>query len=415
MIEVLFYLFLNALRIYTIHRFVGLFFHKSSQRRFMAYYYLAYYVVNSAAYLLVDFDKLNLAINVFGLLLVVIVSYEGNYKRKLLSVLASIGMALLTENIAWVIFLKGKDEQMLEYALFFSVFALFLLELIIEKTIRFHKGIELSFYKELLLILTFIGSMFVANVLIEGFYHNKLLLIISLCVLLMVNIAMFYLYEKLLDDYAKQKEEEIHRLQLVMFQNQLEIMRSANDVYKNMRHDMRHHTLMLSEYIGKGEKEKALKYLEKMNSYIETGRQYVDTGNECIDSIFNYVIDEVNKIGGNINTDIKIGEDLLIDDFVINVILSNLLINACEAIQKSKKKEINVSVRFDRGALKIRVCNTYAGTIIKNSKGFQSTKENKEGHGIGLASVRQSVESYGGEMKIDYTEEEFCVDILLYL
>lgn len=392
MIELAFYLFLNALRVYILYRFVGLFFHKASQRKCTQYCYLVYYAINCAVYLLVDFDKLNLTVNVLGLLSVVLLSYEGSYKRKLLSVLASIGMSLLTENIAWVIFLKGKDGKMLEYALFFSIFALFLLEVIIEKTIKFRKGVELSVYKDLLLILTFVGSMFIANVMVEGIYHNKVMLIIALCTLLVINITVFYLYEKLLDDYERKKEEQMHRVQLEMFQNQLEIMRNANASYKNMRHDMRHHALMLSEYIGKDEKEKAIKYLEKMNSYIEMGRQYVETGNECIDCIFNYVIGEVNKIGGKIETDIKIGEDFFIDDFNINIILSNLLLNAYEAIKKSGKKEIFAFMRFDRGVLKIKIRNTYNGDIVKNSMGFQSVKKIRLDMGLGFpVCVRQLI------------------------
>ena len=172
---------------------------------------------------------------------------------------------------------------------------------------------------------------------------------------------------------------------------------------------------MLSGYIEKGEEKKAIEYLEKMNNYIGAGRQYVDTGNECIDCILNYIIDEVNKMGGNIKTDIKIGENLLIEDFDINIILSNLLLNACEAIKKSEKKEIMAALKYDRGALKIRIHNTYTGTIIRNGDNFQSTKENKDGHGMGLANVRQAVDRYGGEMKTDYSEEEFYVGILLYI
>ena len=73
------------------------------------------------------------------------------------------------------------------------------------------------------------------------------------------------------------------------------------------------------------------------------------------------------------------------------------------------------ALKYDRGALKIRIHNTYTGTIIRNGDNFQSTKENKDGHGMGLANVRQMVAQYGGEMKIDYSEEEFYVGILLYI
>ncbi len=34
---------------------------------------------------------------------------------------------------------------------------------------------------------------------------------------------------------------------------------------------------------------------------------------------------------------------------------------------------------------------------------------------MGLANVRQAVDRYGGEMKTDYSEEEFYVGILLYI
>ncbi|MBD5473796.1 MAG: GHKL domain-containing protein [Lachnospiraceae bacterium] len=415
MIESLFYLFLNAFRIYIMHRFINLFFDKSMQKKRMPYCYAAYYIINCTVYLFMNSNVLNLLVSIIGLLLVVIFSYEGSGKRKTLSVIANAGVSLLTENIAWAIFTKGNEKDLMEFGFFFSIFLMFLLEVLIEKTVSFHKGVEISFFKEFLLIVIIISSMFVADVMVVGVYHNKLVLIISLCILLSMNIAIFYTYEKFLNDYAKQKEEEMHRLQLVMYQNQLRIMQSANDVYVNLRHDMKHHMIMLSEYIDKNEQEKALKYLEKMVNYIGINRQYVDTGNECIDCIFNYMIDEISKSGGLVKTDIKIGEKMLIDDFDINVILSNLLLNACEAIQKCERKEINIFMRYDRGTTKISIRNTYNGTVIESKKGLLSTKKDKRIHGIGLESVRKTVAKYDGEINTNYTENEFTVNILLYL
>lgn len=260
-----------------------------------------------------------------------------------------------------------------------------------------------------------VGSMFISNVLIEGYYHNTLLLIISLCILLAINIAVFYLYEKMLDDYVKQKDEEMYRLQLAMFQNQLKIMKSANDAYKIMRHDIKHHIFMISEYITKNENEKALQYLDKINYYAGNRSQYVRTGNECIDSIFNYIIDEINKSGGTVKTDIKVPDEMQIDDFDINVILSNLLLNACEAVRKCDQKEIQAMMKYDRGLLLIKISNTYNGVIRQKDGELSSTKQKVKEHGIGLASVRKTVEKYHGEMRIEYTDEEFIVKILMYV
>lgn len=413
--EVIFYLLLNAFRVYIMYRFVGLFFGHERQKKWLACVYFIFYMINSSGYLILNNDMVNLAINIGGLLLVIILGYQGNIWRKLLTVVASYGINLLTEDMAWVIFVKGKSDQMAEFGFFFSVFILFLLEIIIEKTIRLRKGIEIPSYKDLFLALISIGSMFICVILIEGVYQHIILLIVSLCVLILINIAVFYFYEKMLDDYAKQKDDEIYRLQLTMYQNQLQIMQSTNDAYKIMRHDMKHHMILISDYIKNNENEKALQYLDKINYYVDSGKQYVKTGNESIDSIFNYIIDEVHRNGGTVNADIKVAEEMVIDDFDINVILSNLLLNSCEAICMCDKKEIQAVMKYDRGILFIKISNTYNGVIEQKGGEFSSTKQDNKDHGIGLASVRRMVEKYSGDMHIEYTDEEFIVRIAMYI
>ncbi len=415
MLEVIFYLLLNLLRVYIMYRFFGLFFEQSRKKKGLSYSYLMFYVVNSLEYLFLNNDWINLIINIGGFLLIVMLGYQSSIKRKLLAAVAGCGIALLAEDIAWVIFVKGISSQMMEFGFFFSVFVLFLLEIIIEKTIRLRKGIDIPLYKDLLLILILAGSMFICVVLIEEVGQHIILLIVSLCVLLLINITVFYLYEKFLDDYVKQKEEELYRMQLTMYQNQLRIMQSANDTYKIMRHDLKHHMHLIKEYILNNENEKALQYFDKINYYVNSGNQYVETGNESIDSIFNYIIDEVNKNGGAVKTDIKVAERMLIDDFDINIILSNLLFNAYEAVSKCEKKEIQAVMKYDRGILVIKISNTYNGVIKQKGGELLSTKQNDKEHGIGLASVRKTIEKYDGDMRFEYTDKEFAVIILMYV
>lgn len=411
----LFYLLLNAFRIYVMYRFIGLFFDRDSIKPWVVWAYAAYFAINSSMYLLLESAIINIIVNVICLFLIIMTGYRGSIKRKLLSIAINHGMGNLSENIAWVIFVKGRSNQMEEFGFFFSVFILFFLETLIEKTIKLRKSIDVSFYKELFLIFISLGSMFIANIMIEGNYHNMILLVISLGILFMINISVFYFYEKVLNDYVKQKEEDMYKLQLTMYQNQLEMMQSANDAYRIMRHDMKHHMILLSDYIKRQENDNAIKYLEKMNYYINNDTQYVNTGNEEIDSIFNYVIGEIRKIDGNIETDIKIPRALPIEDFDINVILSNLLLNAKEAIRQCDRKEIAAVMRYDRGILKILIRNTYNGTVRRGTEGYISTKHDQKEHGIGLVSVKKTVAKYDGTMNIDYNDEEFKVDIFIYL
>ncbi len=415
MLEIGFYLLLNAFRVYIMYRFSKLFFKEESQKKWLPYAYIAFCMANSAGYLLLNNDMVNLIVNIGGLLFIILFGYIGNIKRKLLLAVAGYGMNLLTEDMAWVIFVKGRSEQMMEFGFFFSVFLFFLLEIFLEKCFDFHKKADIPLYKNLLLILISVGSMFISVTLVEGFYNNKTLLVVSLGILLLINMAVFYLFEKIQDDYFKKKEKEMYSQQLAMYQNQLKIMQSANDAYMAMRHDMKHHMILIADYIAKDEKDKVLQYFGKINDYIGNGEQYVETGNESIDSIFNYITDEVYKIGGTIYTKIKVAEAMNIDDFDINVILSNLLFNACEAISKCDEKRIFAIMKYDRGALIIKVSNTYNGEVKKSGENFLSTKQKSSEHGIGLANVRKTVEKYNGEMSVDYTDKEFEVKILVFV
>lgn len=413
--ETVFYLLLNTFRVYIMYRFSRLFFGPDKQKRWLKHSYAAFCIVNSLVHLTLSDGTVNLAVNIGGVLLVIICGYEGSIKRKLLTAAASFGINLLTEDMAWVIFVKGRNSQMMEFGFFFSVFLLFLIEFIIEKLLRFHKEIDIPLNKDLLLIVISAGSMFISVTMIEGFYQRYILLVVSLSILLLINMAVFYLYEKLQEDYLRQKEKEVYKQQLIMYRNQLKIMQNANDTYKSMRHNIKSHMFMISDYIAKNENEKALEYFEKMNYYVGNGEEYIKTGNESIDSIFNYFINEINEIKGKIKTDIKIAEGMRIDDFDMNVILSNLLMNACEAISKCEEKLIHAVMRYDRGALVIKIDNTYNGKVERNGEDFLSTKEDSSEHGIGLGSVKKTVEKYNGQMEISYTEKKFTVKILIYI
>jgi sensor histidine kinase regulating citrate/malate metabolism len=100
--------------------------------------------------------------------------------------------------------------------------------------------------------------------------------------------------------------------------------------------------------------------------------------------------------------------------FDCSVILGNLLENAIDAALKSKERFLSLDIRYTKGILRILVCNSYDENLKKKGSRFLTTKLQKEGHGIGLQSVRQIVNQHHGEMEIR-TDERFCVSVLLYV
>lgn len=409
----LFYLLMNAFRIYAAYRFLDILLNGNGYKRKRIYLYAGYFLGTSLINLS-GCKLLNLTAGAMGLIVIAVYGYGGSMIRKVFAAMVSLGIGALAEILAWVLFAEWDKMPVKSCGMFFSVFIFFTFEILIEKMVEFKRGIEIYFYKSILLVSMMMGSIFIAAVLVQNSYENTAYPVISLCILLIINCFVFYLYEKITDDRKSRKEKEMARMQLAMYQKQLKVMKNANETYKTMRHDLKHHTRMISDYIENAEYDKALKYLNRVNDYVVSSR-YIDTGNESMDGILNYMLDKISRIGGKITTDIHIAEELYIDDFDMNIILSNLLLNAYEAIWKSSKKELKITMKYDRGILSIGIRNTYNGIYIEKDGEMLSTKADAPGHGVGLLSVQRAVDKYHGDMAISHTSDSFSVNLFIYV
>ena len=114
------------------------------------------------------------------------------------------------------------------------------------------------------------------------------------------------------------------------------------------------------------------------------------------------------KFGNNLRTD-------FIEDLDLISIVGNLLDNAIEAAEKTKKDQhviCNMYMGNEGHLLVMEFYNSYILPLIKEREHYISTKRNPEDHGIGLHTVGKLVEKYGGVMRIEAGEEEFSVKIV---
>lgn len=94
-------------------------------------------------------------------------------------------------------------------------------------------------------------------------------------------------------------------------------------------------------------------------------------------------------------------------------VAANLLDNAIEAVSQNHEDNRSVTVRIDisKNRFFLQVKNPYEKEPVVSDGRFETTKESKEGHGLGLRSVRRIVEKYGMEMEIAMEGGMFCVTI----
>ena len=96
----------------------------------------------------------------------------------------------------------------------------------------------------------------------------------------------------------------------------------------------------------------------------------------------------------------------------MTTILANLLDNSIEAASKVETNRfINFYVNQFNDFVVINIVNSMKDRPINKNNRFKTTKKNHEG--LGIENVRKTLEQYEGTMVVDYTEDEFKVNIVI--
>nr|WP_312577622.1 ATP-binding protein [Sedimentibacter sp.] len=210
-------------------------------------------------------------------------------------------------------------------------------------------------------------------------------------------------------------EKQLLQQQNNAYSKQFEIINQSQENIKMLRHDMKNHITSLQSLIEINDNESALKYLKDIYNYCNYPDKYVKSGNSEIDSILNYKINKAARFGINVNTILNIPQKLSIQPFDLSVILGNLMDNAIEATLKlDRNRIINVSVEYERNVLYISISNPYDGKLLFKNNKLKTTHTDTENHGIGLSSVRKSINKYNGVLDTHHTDKIFYADVLIY-
>lgn len=260
------------------------------------------------------------------------------------------------------------------------------------------------------------GTLLSALMLISKIHAENLTgIIISIVILFVINIFVFYLYDELMKSYDEKMERALLLQQNNAYLKQLDIINQSQENIKIIRHDIKNHVLSLQSLIENDDNDGASEYLRTLANNTNYSDEYSKSGNSEIDSILNYKINKANIFGIKTDISLKVPEKLNIGPFDLSVVLGNLLDNAIEAATKSKKeKQIKITMELDRNVLYINISNTFDGNLNYINGKLTTTHTDKENHGLGLNSVRKSIERYNGTMNIHHNDNLFYVDVLIY-
>lgn len=186
------------------------------------------------------------------------------------------------------------------------------------------------------------------------------------------------------------------------------------DDTRAMRHDFRQHILVITQLAESGNNGELLSYLHQFRESAD--KHYTGyCGNIAVDAVASYYSSCAQRQDTLIEWHLNIPQELPLKEFEYCAILGNLLGNAMRAVKDLPQGHRHITVissLISPAIMGLSVDNPYRGRINIGDDGLPETV--REGHGIGLMSVMNTVRRYGGSLNIKADNGIFSADIILY-
>lgn len=195
-------------------------------------------------------------------------------------------------------------------------------------------------------------------------------------------------------------------------------VKELDDLYarvRGWRHDYHDHLQVLKVQLAHGDTEASRHYLNQLEDKLDEIDTVVHSGNAMLDAVIN------SKLTIALNADIPIdvsafvGNQPLIDDVDMVVIIGNILDNAIEAVMeqpKSEMRSMRVYIAIIKQQFYISVTNSRRADQQIDPE-YASTKNDRRG--LGIRRVNALVAKYHGVINRQYEDGVFATEVLLPL
>ena len=230
--------------------------------------------------------------------------------------------------------------------------------------------------------------------------------------LMLCILGVLYLYENMSKQAEELRKKELTDFQIQSQSKYLKELIIAHQSARSIKHDLKNHMIILQSYLDKNDYTGCRNYAEKLSDGAGINYDFIDTGNPAIDTIISAKRSLAEKKNIDFYTKIHIPQNMSIDQTDCSVIFGNALDNAIEACDRlENQKYIKVFLSYHENSL---ICKIINSAIPENNRQLKTTKTDKENHGIGIMSIKNSINKYKNIYSFRQEENEFIFSFVLY-
>ena len=235
-----------------------------------------------------------------------------------------------------------------------------------------------------------------------------------ICAMIVLCILMIYLFiAKLINtQYGILKlEKDLYNTSIQQLQYH-KIEQQIKDT-RIIRHDLKHHIVVMRNYIEQNKYDELKQYLNQYSQSIDTVSRLHYTDNSILNTILVYYADMCRSNHINFDANIALPNTLCLKENENTIIFGNLLENAyhaCVEMNENIQRQINVRACIKSNTILLLIENSYGNNLKQDGIGnYVTTKSN--GSGIGIRSVKEIVAKYDGFITIKTSDSIFNVSI----
>lgn len=188
-----------------------------------------------------------------------------------------------------------------------------------------------------------------------------------------------------------------------------------NEKTRARQHEFRHMMQTVQDLLKKGEITRATAMVDSWNHMEAEPSTCIYSQNRIVDAVISGVLGAVIlKERIQFTYQGRLPQELGVEDLDLCFLLSNILENAKEAVEKIPLDIGERKIHLTIGTYKKLIFFDCVNTILPDGESFTETAKNPDWHGFGLHNIHKIVQKYDGEFELSFERQTATAHVVLH-